>query len=303
MFTSRFATGVVAVILTAASMVAVAPSASAAVPDLSYLGAFSAKNSDVYKAVQVLCPPGKKIFGGSFDLQGAEGAIVLDDFIPFDNGVQSGLIVGAGEIVGPGESSDTSGTSAQWQIAATAVCGTPPPGYAIHRQSSVFPNLPSQTADATCPGEKRVLGAGASLTNGFGQVSVSVLEIVSTSSVRATGLEDKDRYSEQWVVTAYAICADATLPGWGVAFNRTPVDNSVTKTTTALCPGPVKVTGAAWGIFRHSDNQDDADRYIVRTNLANTPGPTNTATAVATEPGSERWMLEAYVVCADGRVV
>lgn len=63
-------------------------------------------NSAVYKSVRVPCPAGTVVIGGSYELQDAPGAVVLDDFIPSS----TDLLVGASEIVGPGEPAD--GTTA-----------------------------------------------------------------------------------------------------------------------------------------------------------------------------------------------
>lgn len=68
-----------------------------------------------------------------------------------------------------------------------------------------------QGVAATCPSGKGVLGAGADITGGEGQV---VLDDVSPSStltyVFALGFEDQDGTTANWSITAYAICANVS---------------------------------------------------------------------------------------------
>jgi len=85
---------------------------AANLPGLQYLVAETEFTSSVYKSIDLYCPVGQRVVGGGFSLIGAQGSVVLDDFIP----TTDHLTVGAGEIVGPGEPAD--GTTANWKVHA-----------------------------------------------------------------------------------------------------------------------------------------------------------------------------------------
>src|SRR4029079_1861015 len=109
--------------------------------------------------------------------------------------------VSAGEIVGPGEAVD--GTPEAWRIQAYAVCT--PWLLNFSPASSVSVVTRSQFVTVTCPAGQRVIGFGASLAQGFGQVSISNLWVADTS-VTAIAHTDDDGFSRAWSVTAYAVC-------------------------------------------------------------------------------------------------
>lgn len=289
---TRVARGLVATLLAATAAVAAVPTpASAAVPGLVYVRAITSFDSNVYKSVRLFCPPGTVVIGGSFDLQGAEGAIVLDDFIPSP----TDLLVGAGEIVGPGEPSD--GTPASWQVVALAVCASPPPGYSIVTQTSDFSRAADRTVGALCPPGTRRLGAGASLSNGWGQVSISELWMNNGANgqTAVVARSDADGYSGSWSVTAYAICADP-LPGWIVTVANSATDSQSHKSEATGCLSGQAVIGAAWRV--NDSNHDGVDWYVTGAVLSAAPDPSVTTTAFATGIG-DAWTLSSRAVCVD----
>lgn len=290
-FRRRF--GVLTVTAVGAVLGAVLPAtaANAAVPGLVYISAETNLDSTVYKSVRVFCPAGRQVIGGSYDLVGAEGAVVLDDFIPSaDN-----LLVGAGEIVGPGENSD--GTTASWKVVATVVCANPLPGYSIQVATSDFTNTTSQSARAFCPqGNESVVSGGASLSNGFGQVSTVLLD-VGNGVVEADARTDGDGYSGSWSVTAYAICATTHPSGWNVVQQLSPTAPFASRTETASCaPGQVAI-GVGWRSF--VTLVGIGDRYFTRaafTSGTNPGGVTVSATQVGSPPS---WQLATRAVCVN----
>jgi hypothetical protein len=269
------------------SAVSAAP-ASAAVPGLlPPLTVESNFNSTVYKSVRVFCPPGTQVIGGGYQLVGAEGAVVLDDFIPSPDN----LLVGAGEIVGPGESSDDSGTDAPWKIVATVMCASTMPDYSIQPATSDFTSARPKSANAVCPPGRAVIGGGASLSNGLGQVSIQAL-VIGQSHVSAKADEDADTYSGNWSVTAYAICA-ATAPfGFHVA-EQVRLTTELGQTTTAFCPSGETAIGGGW---IQSDPAFGVDRYITSSTISTSPDPGVTVAAVELSRGPE-WSLRADTVC------
>jgi hypothetical protein len=262
--------------------------ASAAVPGLLYLSAESNVDSTVYKSVRVFCPAGTQLIGGSYDLVGASGAVVLDDFIP----EATNLLVGAGEITGPGESSD--GTTASWKVVATAVCASPLPGYSIQSQTSDFAHRTNTVgAWASCPPGRQVVSGGASLANGFGQVSIVLLD-VGSGVVEADARADVDGYSGSWSVTSYAICANP-LPGWHVVEQLSPSGKHLSRTETAFCPAGQLPIGVGWRSFGIVVGV--VDRYYARAAISTGTDPGVTVTAAGPQSTPNDWQLAARAVC------
>jgi hypothetical protein len=288
-FRRRFGVLVVATVGAILGSVLSASAASAAVPGLVYVSSETLSDSQVFKAARVFCPPGLQVIGGAYELSGAEGAVVLDDFIPSaDN-----LLVSAGEIVGPGENSD--GTTASWKIRATAVCANPLPGYSIQTSTSTFRRATDQTVLATCPAGKSVVGGGASLSNGFGQVSTILLSS-GTAGVLAEGHTDVDGYSGSWSITAYAICANL-LPGWHQVQQLSPEDVFLSRTETAFCPPNQVPIGVGWRTFGAVAGV--VDRYFSRANISTGPNPGVTVSATGPDNTAHPWQLSARAVCVN----
>jgi hypothetical protein len=280
-------------VVASAAAVLVAPTtANAAVPGLIYVSAATNFDSVVYKAVRVFCPQGTQLIGGSFNLWGAEGAVVLDDFIPSaDN-----LLVGAGEIVGPGEPAD--GTTASWEVVATAVCASPLAGYSIQTATSDFRQTTAQQATATCPPGRSIIGAGASLSNGWGQVSISSLLMSEPFGTETTAkaITDKDGYSGSWSITSYAICANAPS-GWHAIGSSSNFDTSQTKIKPVFCPAGQSPIGGGWTVPGLTSRS--VDTYITRL-LTNSGQDANvTITSTAASLPTSNWSENVQAVCAD----
>jgi hypothetical protein len=262
--------------------------ASAAVPGLLYLSAETNFDSAVYKSVRAFCPSGTQVVGGGYQLVGAEGAVVLDDFIPEENN----LLVGAGEIVGPGERSD--GTTASWKVVANVVCASTLPGYSIQVSSSGLTNRRDNFARIACPPGRALIGGGESLSNGFGQVSTYDLSI-TPENVTAAAVTDVDGYSGNWSVTAYAICAASAPAGWQQVTQTSANNTQLSKSTTAFCPPGQTVIGAGWNGF----TVNNADRYVTRATVSDSPDPSVTAAATAVRDNGVIWPMQARAVCVN----
>lgn len=236
---SRWAAAAVAVAAFAGSQGVVqvlgAAPAAAAVPGLQVVSVTGAFDSATLKSVTATCPTGKRVVGTGFHLLGAQGDVVLDDVRP----TATSVVVSAGE--------DQDGTTASWKITALAVCANPLPGLEIVTVTSAFGSSTGKSAFAFCPSGKRVVGTGAALTNGFGQVSIGNLTI-SDTGVFAFGIDDQDGYTGGWSITAYAICANP-LPGLTVTpGNGSASDSSTQKLVSANCTSGKVALGLGWGM-------------------------------------------------------
>ncbi|WP_405060178.1 hypothetical protein OG474_00685 [Kribbella sp. NBC_01505] len=274
------------------------PAAQAQIPGLIYITASTGFDSNVYKSVRVDCPAGHRIMGGSFRLDGAEGAVVLDDFIPSPES----LLVGAGEIVEPG--TGNGGTSASWKLSATIACAGAQLDYAwaLVQNTSAFASGDHHTATVRCPSGLKVVSGGASLANGWGHVSIDRLQYTGGdfNEVTARAVTDAGSggFNDPWSVSAYAICAAVAST---VTFSRdTTASAGLTKSDLSACPlddNNWSVTAVGWAI--DSASQNGTDRYVIGTEFGTTAiPPFGRAQAAATRNDSVPWKLAAQTVCA-----
>ena len=167
--------------------------------------ASGALNSTNPKSTLRACPDGKLLTNAaaaSYDANGTSfgNHIILDDITP--NPALTGMFATAFE--------DESGTAASWRVNAYAICATPPPGLELVAAQSSETSPPSNSATATCPLGKTLLGTGADLSGAIGEVVIEdIRPDVLLRSVTATAAEDETGVTSEWFVRALAICADA----------------------------------------------------------------------------------------------
>src|SRR2546423_353188 len=83
---------------------------------------------------------------------------------------------------------------------------------------------------------------GASLSQGFGQISISELRF-GDNLVTASAVDDEDGYSGSWSVSAYAICANP-LPGRQVVSSAQAADSNSPKFIRVQCPEGTRMLSA-----------------------------------------------------------
>jgi hypothetical protein len=100
-------------------------------------------------------------------------------------------------------------TTDNWSVAAEAICANPPPGLQLTTANSGLDSNPVKGAIASCAAGKNLLGAGAAISNGTGEVVLDDMRPNDLlTNVTATAIEDTDGLGSNWRVTAYAICAN-----------------------------------------------------------------------------------------------
>lgn len=188
----------------------------------------------------------------------------------------------------------------RWVLATTAVMlavssGTAAAAPGLERAYSP-PRAPdstrSKSATATCPFGKRVLGAGAEINGGRGRVVMDHITPDGTlRSVTAGATEDPAGTSNQWTVTAYAICA-APVPGLEL-IPATTGPSASNQNAVATCPAGKRVVGAGGELIA-------ANGRIVMSRI--TPDRALTrVTVVSLEdaaPTVVPWSVRAYAICA-----
>ncbi len=265
----------------AVGLMAQASPASAAFPDRETVAASSVSNS-LDKGVTVTCPAGKRVVGSGADISGylaGSGAVVLDDVIPTSTTVTAY----AYEV--------EEGTSLTWAIRAWAVCGNPNGSMTTSSRVSATNSI-SKGVTVTCPAGKVVLGSGASITGGRGEVVID--EIIPTATtVTATGLEDPTGggYFGDWSIRAYARCGDE--PGGRTIVSSTTTSNSADKSGSAPCPTGKVVFGGGFDIIGGA-GETFIDDFI----------PTNASVLTfgmehddGSDDNGRDWSLRSYAIC------
>jgi hypothetical protein len=105
---------------------------------------------------------------------------------------------------------DETGTTVDWRVKLQIMCATPPPGLElVTKQSPATSNL-DRSVVLSCSTGKTLLGTGAEIHGGSGQVMMDDIRPHSLlNSVAVTAVEDETGTTDPWSLRAYAICANA----------------------------------------------------------------------------------------------
>jgi hypothetical protein len=164
-------------------------------------------------------------------------------------------------------------------------------------RTSVSDSSTSKTVVARCPAGKRVLGGGGTVTGGRGQVILERLEPVQTATddrFVVGAREDASGYSQNWQLTAYALCA-GPLPGYGIlpSTSGSPSSNSP-QNTISFCIGQPEVG--------FGGRVDSGAGQIHLTNLVRDSNGTVDFTSIAGQEDANgfagAWTVTAFAVCA-----
>ena len=271
------ATAVALAVATCTLQIATATPAQASVSGLQIVSAVSSANSTSPKTIIASCPTGKRVIGTGFIIDGDATQVVLDDLIPTSTSV---MATGY---------EDGDATTGDWWIRAFAVCADPLPGLEIVALTSASSSA-SKLATATCSSGKRILGSGAAITGGTGQVVLDEMAPGDTTA-SATAYEDVDGTTANWTVTSYAICAVAPA-GLQVVLSTTFPDYSSSQTATPGCPSGTSPLSVGWQInTRYSGTIFPIIAMPSQTDAYVTAGINNT-------PGLSAWSVTGRVVCA-----
>lgn len=221
-------------LLAAATVLAVAPPASAAVPGDELIVSSSGRTSHHTRIGAASCPSGKQVIGAFAYPRGNRRDVLISALVPSATSV----VAIANE--------DEDGTDDEWGLIVEAVCALPVPGHTIVTASSDTTSSNKQVR-ATCPPGKKLLTAGWN-TRGAGQVHVNqVAQSPDLSSVAVTGMEDPDGYAGDWRLTTYAVCSDP-LPGQEMRSVTSVVDQS-DKLFDVRCDSDQRRLSAGWSFI------------------------------------------------------
>jgi hypothetical protein len=161
---------------------------------------------------------------------------------------------------------------------------------------SAFNSDQSKTAVATCPTNNSLVGMGASLFGGGGDVAIEqIMPNLTTQSVTVTAKET-DPYSGSWEVWAWAMCVPNPAPAGLVVRTSVPSpSNSSDKSVTASC-GPTETlfaigydVGNGFGEVLVNQVRPDGGAGIAATSA--------TVSAYEDDAYAANWTLTAYLLC------
>jgi hypothetical protein len=156
----------------------------------------------VSSAAIASCPSGKVVIGagggawsGTIGGQPAEGVLT---YLQYASDLTWARVVLRKDVVDP---------SQRLEAFVLAICANRPAGLQLVTASSVNDSALTKAVTANCPAGKYLYGAGVGLVTGFGGVVLDELNI-TTRKVTARGYEAQGGITANWVVQAYAICAN-----------------------------------------------------------------------------------------------
>jgi hypothetical protein len=178
-------------------------------------------------------------------------------------------------------------------LALTGMASASVPGLQRVSASSLNDSLPGKDRFAGCPTGKKLLGGGARVLPGNGQVALDGITLDSPlAGVHARAFEDANGTSLRWAVESFAICADP-LPGL-VQVDTTSPENSFDKAIVATCPVGKELIGA--GVETNGGNGQVAIDDLIPNLVKNSVSVFGIET-----PGGlgSNWTITAHAICAD----
>jgi hypothetical protein len=274
------------VVLAAACLVAtagvqvVSAAPAAAVPGLSRVVSASVSNS-ADKTQSAHCPAGKVVIGGGGFVTGGLGQVGIDRSTPLTTGTSYSVTA----------REDGNGFAGNWSVTAIAFCATPTVGLTYVSATTAPSSLSSRTVSAFCATGRSVLGLGAFVTSGAGQVVLDgVQPAADLKSATASAYEDDSGYAGNWSLTAVAVCSVAPAGLQRVVASSTATSASP-RSATATCPAGKSAHGAGLE-FTGGLGQVLLDDL-------NATATAVSATGYEDETGfAGNWSVASYVICA-----
>ena len=249
----------------------------------------SLNNSAMAKSVTVTCPTGKRLIDAGGNVVGGGGKVSMDDIYP---DLTANSVTVSGKEIDP--------LDTNWWVSAVATCADEPSGLELVTTASSPGSLYIRAVTATCPTGKTLLGDGATITGGKGEVILDTVAPNGGSGTAATDVTveafESSPFADDWLINAFAICADP-LSGQQRVSDSTGL-GSANNGARATCTGQVE-TGSGTEIAGVYGVVAIAGEYPVDGSAVSAP----TATTVYGEEVNGTtgdWYITAFALCADG---
>ncbi len=270
------------IVVTLATTFALAGVSAAAVPNIELHRSTSANTSAAKSTVEA-CPAGRTLTGVGGDINGASGAVLIDDLTPNSTRTQNTV---TGYEAAP--------FAGNWYLHSYAICASPLAGATRVTATTATNGTDGKSITAFCPAGTRLTGAAGNITGGAGNVVMDDLRPNGSpaTSVTVTGFEVNSDAS--WSARAYALCANPLVGQ--VRVTAVSATNSVNKSVTVTCPAGRKVTGLG-GEISGGVGEVVIDDY--------TPNEFLTSVSVTGTEARDldgvylgNWSVRAYALCA-----
>jgi hypothetical protein len=277
----RAAAVTAAVLLGAGVAVAVVAPAQAAVVSTRV----TAPAGTVSQPATAVCPAGEFLSGAGGAVTGGGGNVTLTDVVPDL----------AGQSVTVWAHSNPGAVPGAYDVVAQAICvpGAAPANYQVVVTTSPSNGDPRKPQAATCPAGTRLLGLGAALQGGDGQVFYQQIApdpalMTATVTAGASG-----GYAGPWSVTAYAICATPPAGVGFALFSAAGANNNTSpKVQASGCPAGSWATGVGATLAISSTGN-----VLISGIVANAAQDTATASAVSDGLFLPPWDTTAHAIC------
>jgi hypothetical protein len=295
-----------------AALVAAASVALAALPGLARVTETGPFDSKASKSVTTGCPPGKKLVGAGGRIRAESGPPGWIGTLQSGQVALKSIFPSSPSQVSSVAGIEVTSTLFNWAVQSYGVCATTTAEHELQhvRGNSAIDSITKKVATATCPRGKKVIGAGGTIRTfasgtrapGSDKVLLTSIGIAANAPlgfVTATGEEIAGGTTDDWFVSAVAVCAAAAaVPGLEYKSAATPVDSIHHKYTYLDCPAGKKVVGAAGGIGAAGTA---GTGEVALTGIAIHGGPTPRVSAFGAETGNgttDTWNVTAIAICA-----
>jgi hypothetical protein len=239
-------------------------------------------DSGVDHATGVGCPQGMSLTGAGGELTDALGRAWMGHIDPNDpspSGAPGAEVVTAGRTADP------------WVFVAYGMCATAIPSLTtVQQQAGAIGR--QQSAIATCPEGKRVIGTGNRATYA---AKLMLQGIVPSADLRsAMALEAQRPDSDAaWSVTAMAICATPP-PGLQLVTRTSATDLEEVKTAVATCPAGKHLLGTGARVT-------PAEGWVILDDVRPNEALTSVTATGIHDPtrGNDPWSVSAYAICVN----
>ena len=172
-----------------------------AMPSQQLVNYTSAYNSSASRNATVSCPGTLRVIGAGGTIHYGDGRVKVDEIRPNESLTQ--VTVYASE--------DSDGTTGSWEVEAYAICASPPAGL-VRVTASAYRGWDGTLVTATCPGEKKLLGAGGGIDTAT-RTLFRLLRIMPSADLKSVTVRATSKFTgtfplDPGEVKAYAICAD-----------------------------------------------------------------------------------------------
>jgi hypothetical protein len=263
-------------------LVTTATPASASVPGL-YRVSVTSEPSSSNKFATARCPHDRKLINAGGYITGGGGKVAMDDKFP-DPDLNYVNVLGL----------ETDDYEPDWKVTAVATCAYPLPGLEWKWNESSFTSANPKEATRGCTAGKTMLGTGATIRGGAGEVFVDEItsnggpgQAATYATVRAV---EGDDYLGDWSVNVFVICADP-LSGQQV-LDETYGRESDDQGGPAECEPDQVATGSAAELLLGEGEVVIDDDFTGTSTTANVWGQENDGT-------TDSWSIVAHVFCVD----